>query len=202
MHSQNKPPLFLALDLEMEQPSDEILSVGICLFDEYQLEESKNFYITPTEPVSEFIQNLTGIKDTDFDFTKSRTVCYAEMSSWVQEQIDRYVGRKYFREAVTWGTGDVPLLRADMRKHCTNFEWLSQRFTDTKTLYLFDKYTSGKSLASKTSLNTAMASFGIVPTGTAHNSMYDAINTAKVFRTIICNQSEVKHRIKQLSTIV
>lgn len=194
--------LFIALDLEMEQPSDEVLSVGVNLFSgDDCINESHNFYITPTQPVSTFIQELTGIRETDFS-DAPRSECYRELTEWVNGHISNYCGYKWHREAITWGCGDVPLLRADMRKEGSNFEWLSQRFIDVKTMFLLDKATSGKSFSSKTSLNTAMKELGIVPEGTAHNSMYDAINTKEVFMRLMWNQINIKRSIKQISALV
>lgn len=190
--------LFLALDLEMEQPSDEVLSVGVCMFSgDMLVEKQNNFYITPTHPVSKFIQELTGIRETDFDGSP-RVNCYRELSKWVVEIIESCPYYKFHREAITWGCGDVPLLRADMRKEQANFEWLSQRFIDVKTLYLMDKATSDKSLSSKTSLNTAMKEMKINPRGNAHNSMWDAVNTKEVFLELMYKQSNLKRTAKTL----
>lgn len=191
--------LFLAIDLEFEQPSEEILSVGVCIFsgDAGCVEERTNLYITPTQPVSTFIQELTGIRETDFDGSP-RVNCYGELSKWVIEIIESYPDYKFHREAITWGCGDVPLLRADMRKEQSNFEWLSQRFIDVKTLYLMDKATSDKSLSSKTSLNTAMKEMKITPRGSTHNSMWDAVNTKEVFLELMYKQRSLKSAAKNL----
>lgn len=190
--------MFISLDLEFEQPSEEILSVGACIFTGGgEFVERENFYITPSHPVSNFIQELTGIRETDFD-GKPRKDCYIELSNWVANMIKVYPDYKFHREAITWGCGDVPALRADMRKEAVNFEWLSQRFIDVKTLYLMDKATSDKSLSSKTSLNTAMKEMKILPSGTAHNSMWDAVNTKEVFLELMYKQRSLKSAAKNL----
>lgn len=194
--------LFLALDLEFEQPSEEILSVGVCLFSgDGGVEERTNFYITPTQPVSTFIQELTGIRETDFD-GNTRNYNYADLAKWVGDMQEAYCDYKYHREAITWGCGDVPLLRADMRKEQVNFEWLSQRFIDVKTLFLMDKATSDKSISSKSSLNTAMKELKVTPRGTAHNSMWDAVNTKEVFLELMWKQQKLKQAVKEMQRLL
>ena len=72
---------FIALDLELEQPSNEIIQIGIawvCRDCEDNTIHKKNFYVTPSGSVSPFIQDLTGIKDEHFDWTRSRREIYKE----------------------------------------------------------------------------------------------------------------------------
>ena len=59
---------FLALDLELNQPSGKIIQVGVAIGDKNTRFEDyvvRKWYIDPQEPISEFINDLTGITDAD-----------------------------------------------------------------------------------------------------------------------------------------
>ena len=59
---------FLALDLELNQPSGKIIQVGVAIGDKNTRFEDyvvRKWYINPQEPISEFITDLTGITDAD-----------------------------------------------------------------------------------------------------------------------------------------
>ena len=60
---------FLALDLELNQPSGKIIQVGIAIGDKNTRFEDyvvRKWYIDPQEPISEFINDLTGITDATY----------------------------------------------------------------------------------------------------------------------------------------
>ena len=59
---------FLALDLELNQPSGKIIQVGVAIGDKNTRFEDyvvRKWLIDPQEPISEFINDLTGITDSD-----------------------------------------------------------------------------------------------------------------------------------------
>ena len=59
---------YLALDLELNQPSGKIIQVGIAIGradDRFENYFTKKWYINPDEPIDQFIIDLTGITDSD-----------------------------------------------------------------------------------------------------------------------------------------
>ena len=59
---------FLALDLEMNQPSGKIIQVGIAIGSANDRRDqyiTKKWYINPNEPLDQFIIDLTGITQSD-----------------------------------------------------------------------------------------------------------------------------------------
>lgn len=202
-YSLPKPTAFVAVDLEMEQPSQEIISIGVAISDANditQVAASANFYITPTQPLSDFIKNLTGLQESDYDNTKSREQCFTEFRQWLFRKTVMFepCGYKLHREFVTWGCGDVTLLAPELKDTAMS----SRRFIDVKTLCLMDKLYSGLSIPGKLGLSTALRERKIEPHGTAHNSESDAVNTLKLFAAVVSREQNRRKAIVTLQDFV
>ena len=205
MTQKEKDLFFWGLDLEMEQPSQEIISVGICFafnlgdpFREYMI--TKNFLVTPSESVSDKISALTGLKDSDFDWKKSRYVCFQEIFAHLEGPMSH--GISMFPEAVTWGAGDVPLLRAQMFDEIGKVPAiLGRRPLDVKTLCMMDRVYSNKSISSKLSLRTALSSYGLSFVGNAHCSADDAENTIFLFSEIVKRKKKQQNLLSQIQEL-
>lgn len=196
-----KEPLFWALDLEMEQPSNEIISIGFAWETSTQNAKCKDFLITPSQPLSPFIQELTGLKDDMFDWNKSRKDCFMEfynfwLNNWVGLESDMY---RYENHPITWGQGDLHLLRKQFYETLTDFDVdLPRRIVDVKSLVWFDKMVKGNYNSARMSLATALKEYKLFPQGTAHNSAYDAYNTLELFRELLTRKKNTIAAIKHL----
>lgn len=194
---------YVALDLEMEQPSGEIIQVGVAWLDaETGVLDSKNFYITPSQCVSEFIRDLTGITDDDFDWSKNRRQCYSEFTEFMRSIVDR----KTYREYITWGGGDVHTLAKDISFLSQSTELdlntvlSSRRHTDVKTLVLYETVCAGRSVSS-VSLSSALRAHNVVTRGRSHDAGDDAYNTLYLFLNMVERQSKILNMIGELSRI-
>jgi inhibitor of KinA sporulation pathway (predicted exonuclease) len=181
----------IAIDLEMEQPSGEIISVGVAWGNYYG---AKDFLITPSQPISQFIQDLTGLKDNMYDWNKSRATCLEEVRDFLSTLIKDGCSDCF----VTWGGGDVSALYSIMKQVGINDIPFGRRFTDTKTLYLFDREVSGLSISNKTSLNSALKANKLSFEGRQHNSADDAFNTLRLYNALIKKYSTIIDTIKTL----
>lgn len=191
---------FYAIDLEMEQPSNEIISIGIAWnaisHISGELETyAKDFLITPSQPVSEFIQNLTGLKDDMYDWSKSRLDCFKEFTNFFYELGDLH------KEAIVWGCGDIPTLRDQLLglglPHVG-----SRRFIDVKTLVFMNNAYAGKSLSTRVSLGSALHRYKIKQYGTAHNSAADAYNTLALFNQLVIDGTKMQKALTEISYLV
>lgn len=189
---------FIALDLEMEQPSRQIISVGLAYYDGNSFDIA-NFMITPEYHVSEFISKLTGIVDSDFDHDKPRHDCFNDVLEWVNsKEVD-------ISSFIVWGKGDVGALNKDMWKnHGLWFKDMSSdKFVDVKTLYLMEYLIQRNKWQEKVSLSTACRQSSItVDANKTHNSGYDAFLTASLFfKMFWIGQSRIRHASSLSDTI-
>lgn len=196
-----KEPLFWALDLEMEQPSNEIISIGFAWETSTQHAKRENFLITPSQPLSPFIQELTGLKDDMFDWNKSRKDCFMEFYNfwlvrWVGLESDTH---RHEFNPITWGQGDLHLLRKQFYETLTDFDAdLPRRIVDVKTLMWFDKMVKGNYNSARMSLSTALKDMKMPFLGDAHNSADDALNTLILFRELLTRKKNTIAAIKHL----
>lgn len=197
-----KQVCFYAIDLEFEQPSKEILSIGAA----YTMPDGdmvyKNFMITPSQPVSPFIQELTGLCDADFDYQKTRQQCFQAFVNYHTELAQKVInsGAKLFHEAITWGPGDIPLLKQQMMDLDVSAP-ISARFLDLKSLLLMERHCNGLSITSNMSLKTALSQYKIEFAGQQHNSAADAFNTLRLFKLYMHKQVTRNTLLKQLATL-
>jgi len=198
-----RPTIFIALDLELEQPSGEILSVGVAASAASSVSSvisARNFYITPSQPVSEYIQNLTGLKDSDFDFNKSRAECFQEVREWLDEQFQRAqsLNARIHREFVVWGSGDVTRLSDEF---VYNTKKMSvRRGLDVKAIACYKYFEQrGRMPSGSLGLLSALSVWDIPEYGVAHNSEADAINTLKLFGHFVDSSTKLRQNITALS---
>lgn len=181
-----------ALDLEMEQPSREIIQIGIAWenVDTLQI-ETKSFFITPSEPVSDFISELTGITDHDFDWQKPRDYCFAEFSNFWHE----HVRPKVFDSTLTWGSGDIQTLRSQMKKHVGT---ISSKYMNVKDIYNYREMIRGRNPSNKVSLKSAIANRKMKFEGRAHDAANDAKMTLELFRNMYHNDRDMYENIQEM----
>ena len=123
---------FLALDLELNQPSGKIIQVGVAIGDKHTRFEDyvvRKWYLDPQEPIGEFINDLTGITDSDI---RAEAYSHEHVARELGELIKEH---KVFVNPVTWGGGDSVDLLADLWKIHADFRHFCRRLLDVNTWY-------------------------------------------------------------------
>lgn len=191
--------IYCSLDLEMEQPSGRIISVGIAMLsDATDFNYAEDFMITPDAPLSDFIKGLTGLDDSMYDWNKSRQQCYQDMLNKI-DSVMASTAEKFSHEWITWGQGDVSTLRQEIhlyRDRIGEQTIFPRRCTDVKTLVLFEKHVAGQTSSSRMGLKTALAQYGLKFEGHTHRSIDDAKMTLQLFLSLLCKRRVIRSSIK------
>ena len=182
---------FLALDLEMNQPSGKIIQVGVAIGSPNQTEKEFRtglWHVEIDEPLSQVIVDLTGITDGDLaEKGVSLVQCATELSAMID-------GEKPFHSPVTWGGGDSAALLSAFKAEDAEFRHFGRRWIDVKTLYQFHRFADPTGPKSVTGgLKSAMGKFKLPFTGYAHRADVDANNTLKFFFALIKRQRAMEH---------
>lgn len=182
---------FLALDLELNQPSGRIIQVGVAIGSPAQSEEEfvvRQWLLSPDEPLAAFITELTGITDADL---AERAVSWEQMAQELLALIEEH---KPFVNPVTWGGGDsVELLQA-FKERGIAFPAFGRRWIDCKTYHVFSSLAQGKSTSG--GLRSIMARYGLTFKGVAHRADTDAFNTLRMFFRLLERQSSLEAMAK------
>lgn len=165
-----------ALDLEFEQPCQTIIQIGAVAFNTDSGEIISEFcrYVRLGSPLSEYIEDLTGISDLVLDEEGvDFHTAYKDLFLWV-----RKLNLK--REPVVWGCGDRLLLKHNLKKQRPEEKWhFGHRDLDVKALY--QTYADAYGLSLKGGLETCMKRLKLSFDGKAHDAVVDARNTAKFY---------------------
>ena len=187
---------YLALDLELNQPSGKIIQVGIAIGraeDRFENYFTKKWYIDPLEPISDFIIGLTGITDSDIS---ANCVSHETVARELGELIKEH---KCFVNPVTWGGGDSVELLNEFSNKCVDFPHFGRRWIDTKTFYTLLMFARGKKPSG--GLASAMGAFKLHFKGTAHRADVDAANTLALFFKLIDRQRKLEHLAEDAKNI-
>ena len=183
-----KTQKYLALDLELAQPSGKIIQVGIAIGradDRFENYITKKWYIDPNEPISDFIIGLTGITDADI---RANAVSHETVARELSELIKEH---NCFVNPVTWGGGDSVELLAEFSNRCVDFPHFGRRWIDVKTFYTLLMFAKNKKPSG--GLASAMGAFKLQFKGTAHRADVDAANTLALFHHLVHRQRSLEH---------
>lgn len=178
---------FLALDLELNQPSGKIIQVGVAIGDKNTRFEDyvvRKWYIDPQEPISEFITDLTGITDANI---RAEAYSHEHVARELGELIKEH---KTFTNSVVWGGGDQVELLAEFAKNNVDFPHFGRRWIDVKTWYTYLMLTRGKKPSG--GLASAMGYFKLHFKGQAHRADVDAANTLALFFKLLDRQARLE----------
>ena len=178
--------LYLSLDLEMEQPSEEIIQIGACIGNIKTGEILDTFcaYVAPEFPLSPFITQLTGITQKTIDEEgKDILAAYKSLLEFVKpHDINCNV--------MTWGGGDTKELKNqvqwayDVVVIGKVFAWpFGRRWIDIKTWFQFRQLARGEKL--QAGLAKAMAKTGLNFKGRKHDALADSVNTFRLAHQLV-----------------
>ena len=173
---------YLSIDLELNSKQDgttpRIIQVGVSVGSPVMPDDIKTFswYLDPQEPITPFIQQLTGITD---EIIKEKSVSHETIA---QELGNIITENECFVNPIVWGGGeknDATELKDEFRERGINFPFFGRRVIDVKTLYVFNQMVQGKTPSG--GLRKSMISYGVNFIGTSHRAEIDAENTLRFF---------------------
>ena len=166
---------FIALDLEMNQPSGRIIEVGIAIGDRNTPESlfKKSWLVSPGEPLSPEIVALTGITD---QMIAEQAVTWETLARELGTLLETH---RPFVNPVTWGGGDSTLLLESLRGQGISFRHFGRRWLDVKTMHMMLAFS--RNSAARGGLGSVMRAYGLAFEGTPHRADVDALNTLKLF---------------------
>ena len=173
---------YLSIDLELNSKQDgttpRIIQVGVSVASPVTPDDIKTYswYLDPEEPITPFIQQLTGITD---EIIKEKSVDHQIVA---QELGNIITENECFVNPIVWGGGeknDATELKDEFRERGINFPFFGRRVIDVKTLYVFNQMVQGKTPSG--GLRKSMISYGVNFIGTSHRAEIDAENTLRFF---------------------
>ena len=188
---------FLAMDLEMNQPSGKIIQIGVAIGTITQSHRDyvvRQWLIDPIEKIAPEITALTGISDADI---QSNAVAHNVAA---QELSDLIVTHQPFLNPVTWGHGDSDQWLDELRARNIEFHHFGRRWIDTKTMHLTLTLAQGKSW--KGGLSSAMGKYKLSFHGQAHRADVDAINTLRLFAHMMRRQQAIESASIKIASAV
>ena len=177
---------FLALDLELNQPSNKIIQIGACVGDieTREILDTFSVFVNPNEELGycnggendgKTITDLTGITQSDVDNGVNLREAYLQLLDFSKDY-------NCFINPVTWGGGDSEEIRRQLYEDPNNSDipWaFGRRWIDAKTLFVSWRFANGEPI--KGGLARSMLKLGLQFQGRKHDAEDDAINTLLVY---------------------
>lgn len=169
----------IAMDLEMNQPSGNIIQIGIAYTDALGFGSSKSFLIPlpRNETLDPYIIRLTGITPGDLE---RRAVSFQEACAQIKELLDE---GGFNSQVITWGKGDLKKFHqaaAQANIPPKDTPWDHTTALNLQSVVSFQEMTEdGKSR--NYSLKTACGIHNVKMAVPAHDAEMDAVNTLNLF---------------------
>lgn len=184
---------FFSIDLEFNQPSQNVIQVGVCVGGAMQSEEEyliRKWYIAPGEPIHPDISRLTGIDESTL---LEKAVPITQMATELSDVLKSVPA--CFVNPVVWGPGDAERLLALISTvPGISFPHLGRRAIDVKTWHTLISLSRGKNPSG--GLKSVMAKYGLSFKGAAHRAEVDAFNTLRLFFLLLDRQSTLEGMAK------
>lgn len=168
--------VFTAIDLEMNQPSKSIISIGATVGNIItgQVFEKLHVIIKVDEHISSYITDLTKITQEDVNNGTSLEEGYKQLKRLHEKYLS-------FINPITWGGGDSQELFEQLKKLNPNFDgWcFGRRWIDAKTLFVSHRLSNGQPIQG--GLAKSMLKYGLKFEGQKHNARDDAYNTFRMY---------------------
>lgn len=168
---------YLALDLELNQPSNTIIQVGLAVGNIFtgELLFKDAMHVNSKETLDPYIIGLTGITQVDVDGGVSLQAAYEHMVA-VANQYDVFIN------PLTWGGGDSETLRQQLNMNDQRWRF-GRRWIDAKTVYIAWRTAQAKEVQG--GLANAMTKLGLAFKGRKHNAGDDAANTFRIYHRLL-----------------
>lgn len=170
------------VDIEMEQPSQEIIEIGWFIGNPVTGKEviKNNALINIGKPLSSFITSLTGIDDV-----------MLSTAGTLQEACNSLLTdhRTYsdFMNPATWGGSDIEFIKSQLVDYPELLLQMNlgfgRRWIDVKTIY--QAYRMAKQLSIKSGLAKSLTRVDLKFEGTKHRAADDAYNTFRIHRELL-----------------
>jgi inhibitor of KinA sporulation pathway (predicted exonuclease) len=168
-------PLFVALDLEFNQPSKKIIQIGAVVADirTSTLLSRFSVFVNPQEPLNPEIANLCGIAPQVLALAGDLGEGHAQLTAWLAP-----FDHERQLNPLTWGGGDSIQLR-EQSGHTDERGLFGRRWVDVKTVFTAFMHSEARSNVG--GLRTSMKKVGLVFQGRQHDAAEDARNTARMY---------------------
>lgn len=167
--------LITALDLEMAQPSENIIQIGAVVGDlrtgEILEEFNRIIRLPKGEQLTEYIIKLTGITQVEVDNGVSLVEGYQDLKAL-------HLKYKSSLNPLTWGGADTTTLRQQLGE-MTEGWCFGRRWIDVKTVY--QSYRIANNQKHQSGLAKSLLKLGMQFNGAKHNATDDARNTFLIY---------------------
>jgi inhibitor of KinA sporulation pathway (predicted exonuclease) len=171
------PTIFCSLDLEMAQPSGNIIQIGAVFgnIETGEILQELSLIVNPHEQLSEFIVNLTGITQEAVDGGMELAEAYKLLK-------EAHIANKAFTNPITWGGGDSEAIRQQIGGVDERYIF-GRRWIDAKTLHITWCLANG--IRYQSGLAKSMLKHGFKFDGRKHDALDDARNTFLIYRHLL-----------------
>lgn len=167
----------MSFDLELNQPSGKIISIGYIIgnLKTGEILKERDIFVRIDEPISEFITKLTDIDDKKLDEEG------LDLITAYEEVAADHAAYQCWWNPIVWGCGDSRCLRTQLGAYLQGRKYIfGDRELDAKTVV--QTLALAKDLKFRGGLAKSMIKFGLKFNGTKHHSMDDARNTFLLYK--------------------
>lgn len=171
------PDIFMALDLEMNQPSENIIEIGYSIgnIKTGEILLTKSLLVDPGEGLNPYIENLCNVSFADE--TRRIIPRDADLYEAFRQMVQDHKEYQCNVNLVTWGCGDTEKLRSSLDEV---IQWpFGRRYTDVKTLSCEILRAQNRNIAG--GLSKSMNKHALKFEGTKHQADDDAKNTLRLY---------------------